>query len=346
MNREGAPSPGRLPERRIGTTDLEIPILGFGGAPLGDLYTRIDEATAIDTVTAAIGQGIRLLDTSPLYGNGLSEHRIGAAMRRTDSSGVVLSTKVGRVADPFHPPEDRGIYVGGLPHSVRYDYSYDGALRSIEQSLLRLGRDRIEIALVHDLDGWTHGDELEARYREAGEGCVRALRRLREEGVIGAFGLGVNESPIAHRFCRDFQPDVVLLAGRYSLLEQPALADLLPYASEKGIGIILGGVFNSGILATGAVEGARYNYSEPPADVLERVRRLESVCDDHGVPLRRAALQFVFGHDAVSAVVLGAVSPEEVESQVADFAEPVPAALWERMRTEGLLAPDTPVPAS
>ncbi len=333
-----------FPRRRLGSSGLEVPLLGFGGAPLGDLYQRLDEDEAIETVVTAVRSGVHLIDTSPLYGNGLSEHRIGSAIRHVADSDVILSTKVGRVADPFRPPESRGIFAGGLPHSLRTDYSYDAALRSIEQSLLRLGRDRIEIVLVHDLDIWTHGDELETHFQTAGQGCVKALRELKEQKVIDAFGVGVNESDAALRFCKEFDPDVVLLAGRYSLLEQEALRDLLPYAEEKGIGMILGGVYNSGILATGSVPGARYNYGEPSEEILQQVREIEAVTTSFDIPLRQAALQFVFGHSAVAAVVLGAVLPSEIVQNCNDIEREIPDALWEKLRSQGLISLEAPTP--
>lgn len=337
-------SPAALPRRRLGKTNLEVSALGFGGAPLGDLYELVPESEAVETVVTAIRNGVDFLDTSPLYGYGLSESRIGAALRRVPEIPVRISTKVGRVADPFAPPRQESFFVGGFPHALRLDYGYDGTMRSIEQSLLRLGRDHIDIVLVHDLDVWTHGDQLEPLYAEAMDGAVRALTELRESGVIRGYGVGVNEADMAERFARDSDPDAILLAGRYSLLEQPALASFLPLAEERDIGVILGGVFNSGILATGAVPGARYDYVEAPPEILERVHRIETACERHGVPLRRAALRFVFGHSAVSCVVLGAVRPEEVLAQVADFHAPVPPELWGELVDEGLLDPGAPVP--
>jgi len=304
-----APPPSHLPRRRLGRTGREASILGFGGAPLGELYEPLDEAVAIETVVTAIESGVTLLDTSPLYGHGLSEHRIGAALRRTASDHVALCTKVGRVADPFSPRGDESNYVGGLPHALRCDYGYDGAMRSLEQSLLRLGRDHVDLVLVHDLDRWTHGDRLEEHYRTALDGAVKALEELRSDGVIAGYGIGVNEADMVERFARDCDPDVVLLAGRYSLLEQPALASCLPLMEERDIAVLLGGVFNSGILATGPVEGARYNYHPAPPKVREKAIRLETACRQHGVPLRRAALHFVLGHPAVASLVLGAVTP-------------------------------------
>lgn len=338
-------SSATLPQRRLGRTGLNVSVLGFGGAPLGDLYQQLDESQAIATVLAALDGGETLIDTSPLYGHGLSEHRIGAALRQRPDAQIVISTKVGRVADPFRSAGDYSGYSGGLPHAMRFDYSYDGTLRAIEQSLLRLGRERIDIALIHDVDFWTHGDAVSLRIREALEGAAKALHRLRSEGVISAYGIGVNEADKAALFARETDMDCVMLAGRYSLLEQPALETFLPLALEKNIGVMLGGVFNSGILATGAVEGARYNYKPAPDSVLARVRAMEAICTAHGVALRQVALHFALGHPAVASLVLGAVHPSEIAAQMNDFAARPAAALWRDLKAAGLLADGVPVPA-
>lgn len=338
-------SPSRLPQRLLGRTGLSVSVLGFGGAPLGDLYAPIDEAQAVDTVLAALDAGVTLIDTSPLYGHGLSEHRIGAALRRRPDARVVLSSKVGRVADPFRPAGDYSGYTGGLPHHMHFDYSHDGTLRAIEQSLLRLGRDRIDIALIHDVDFWTHGDSVSLRIAEAMAGAVKALERLRGEGVISAYGIGVNEADKAELFAHETDMDCVMLAGRYSLLEQPALDSFLPLAEQKRIGVMLGGVFNSGILATGAVDGARYNYKIAPEPVRARVRAMEEVCAAHGVHIRQAALHFALAHKAVASVVLGAVHPSEIVAQQADLAIVPPAALWRDLKNAGLIGAHVPVPA-
>lgn len=339
------PPASALAPRPLGRSRLPVSTLGFGGAPLGDLYAHLDEATAVATVEAAIARGVTLFDTSPLYGHGLSEHRIGAALRRVPREGLVLSTKIGRVAKPFAGRGDGSGYRGGLPHGLRFDYSYDGAMRSLEQSALRLGVDRIDIVLIHDVDVWTHGAALiEQRFSEAMDGAYRALEALRAAGAVKAIGVGVNEAEMCERFARAGDFDTMLLAGRYSLLEQPALASFMPLALEKGIGLMLGGVFNSGILATGPVPGARYNYNPAPPEILARVAAIEAVCARHGVPLRHAALQFPLGHAAVASLVMGAVSPAEVADQIAELAQPVPAALWAELKAEGLLAADVPVP--
>jgi D-threo-aldose 1-dehydrogenase len=344
-------APPASPKRRLGRSNLEVTEIGFGSAPLGDLYARLDDETAIATVAAAIDGGITLFDSSPHYGNGLAEHRCGTALRRVLRENVVLSTKVGRVMNPGGA-KDGGKgknaspgFAGGFPHAAAFDYSYDGAMRSLEQSMLRLGVDAIDIVLIHDVDVWTHGPEqIEHRFREAMEGAYRALAQLRSEGVVKAIGVGLNEADMCVRFAKTGDFDAMLLAGRYSLLEQPALNEFLPLAEQKGIGVMLGGVFNSGILATGAVAGARYNYRVAPPEIVARVERIERICRAHRVALADAALRFPLGHPSVSSVVLGGVTPSEVQRNLASLATDIPAALWRDLKSEGLLAADVPVP--
>jgi len=325
---------------------LALSRLGFGSAPIGDLYRRLDDQTAVDTVLAAVAAGITLVDTAPHYGNGLAEARIGTALRRTGRDRIVLSTKVGRLMSPSGGPFESRRFAGGLPFRARYDYGYDGTMRSLEHSLLRLGTDRVEIALIHDVDVWTHGpDAIEGRFAEAMDGAYRALDRLRADGTVRAIGIGVNEASMCARFARAGDFDAMLLAGRYSLLEQGALDDFLPVAADKGIAVLMGGVFNTGILATGAVEGAMYNYKPAAPEILERVRRIEAVCRAHGTELATAAARFPLGHPAVASVVLGAVTPDEVARNVAAFDRPVPEGLWRDLVTEGMLRADAPPPA-
>lgn len=334
-----------LPRRRLGRTGLELPVLGLGGAPLGDLYARLDEGTAQDTVAAAVAAGLTFLDTAPLYGHGLSEHRIGAGLRRAGDPSVVLSTKVGRVLEPSAGGHDREGYAGGLPFAARFDYSGDGALRSLEDSLRRLGRARIDVALIHDIDRRTHGAGFEARYAEAMTGAYPALARLRDAAVVGAIGIGVNEAEVAARFLAEADLDAVMLAGRYTLLEQGALDALLPLAEARGAGVLLAGIYNSGILATGARAGATYDYRAADPAILDRVARIERVCAAHGTALPDAALAFALAHPAVTVAVLGAVSPAEVRRNRASFDAAIPAGLWSDLRAEGLLRSDAPVPA-
>lgn len=333
--------------RRIGRTALEVPILGLGGAPLGDLYERIPPERAYATIEAAWAGGVRLFDTAPLYGHGLSEHRFGHVLRTKPRASYVLSTKVGRWLEPHDPATlDRGQWAGGLPMRWVYDYSYDGTMRAIDQSFQRLGIERIDILLVHDVDIWSHGsrEAYERRYREVLDGAWRALAGLRAQGVVAAIGMGVNEVEPCLRLAHDADPDVFLLAGRYTLLEQGGLGDLLPLAERKGFSFLLGGPFNSGILATGPVPGAKYNYKDAPPEIVERVRRIEAVCRRHGVPLPAAAIQFPLGQKSIAAIVPGAVRPEEVTRNLELMRTPIPRALWAELETEGLLRPGCPVP--
>jgi D-threo-aldose 1-dehydrogenase len=339
-------SQSALPRRLLGRTAIEVSALGFGTAPLGDLYRQLDDGSAIAAVEHALALGINLIDTSPLYGHGLSEHRCGTAIRRLPRDQIVLCTKVGRWMDPFHGRGNGSGFSGGQPHRAVVDYSYDGTMRSVEQSMLRLGTGRLDLLLIHDVDVWTHGaDAIEQRFAEAMAGAYVALDRLRSEGVVAGIGIGVNEAEMCVRFAQAGSFDTMLLAGRYSLLEQPALAHFLPLAQQQGIGVLLGGVFNSGILATGAVKGAKYNYQDAPPEILAKVARIERVCTAHGVALPTAALHFALGHPAVASVVLGAETPQEVERNVAGLSSAVPAALWSDLKAERLLDPDAPVPA-
>ena len=339
-------SQSALPRRQLGRTAIKVSALGFGTAPLGDLYRQLDDGSAIAAVERALALGINLIDTSPLYGHGLSEHRCGTAIRRLPREQIVVCTKVGRWMDPFHGRGDGSGFSGGQPHRAVIDYSYDGTMRSVEQSMLRLGTDRLDLLLIHDVDVWTHGaDAIEERFAEAMAGAYVALDRLRSEGVVAGIGIGVNEAEMCVRFAQAGSFDTMLLAGRYSLLEQPALAHFLPLAERQGIAVLLGGVFNSGILATGAVAGAKYNYQDAPPQILAKVKEIERVCTAHGVALPTAALHFALGHPAVASVVLGAQKPIEVERNVAALSSRVPSALWSDLKAQHLLDANAPVPS-
>ncbi|HTW28889.1 MAG TPA: aldo/keto reductase [Acetobacteraceae bacterium] len=333
--------------RPLGKTGLEVTILGLGGAPLGDLYERIPEDRAIATIAHAYDHGVRLFDTAPLYGHGLSEHRFGHLLRQKPRDQFVLSTKVGRHLAPQDPGSlDRGQWAGGLNMRLVPDYSYDGAMRAFEQSLQRLGLHRIDIIHIHDVDVWNWGSEeaFQQRFREAMEGAYRAIHDLRAQGVVRAIGVGVNEVKPMLQFAAAGDFDTFMLAGRYTLLEQEPLDELLPLCERRGIGILTAGPYNSGILATGPVPGAKYNYKPAPPEILERVRRIEAVCQRHGVKLPAAAVQFPLAHPAVAAMVPGAVRPEEVDANLRLIETPIPAALWAELKHERLLREDAPTP--
>jgi len=338
--------------RRIGRTALEVSVLGFGGNALGNLYAAIDEAEARDTVVAAAQTGVRYFDTAPMYGHGLSERRVGDALRGLPRDGFVLSTKVGRLLVPYGrvpparpTPREGGIFTGELPFLPTFDFSYDATMRSFEDSLQRLGMNRIDILLIHDCDAWSQGPNYEAALRTVEHGALKALERLKAEGTIGAFGAGVNQAEACERLMDIGDFDVFMLAGRYTLLEQGGLDTFLPRCEREGVSVILAAPFNSGILVSGAVPGATYDYLPAPDDVLARVRRIERICAAHGVPLAAAALQFVLGHPAVATVIPGSRSRAEAEQNATWATTPIPVALWSDLKAEGLLRADAPVPA-
>jgi D-threo-aldose 1-dehydrogenase len=333
--------------RRLGKSGVEVPVIGFGGAPLGNLYRELPDEQARATVRAAYDAGMRLFDTAPFYGFGLSEHRLGEALRWLDRDSFVLSTKIGRLLRPEHPGRlDGGLFERVLPFQPVFDYSHDGVMRSVEDSLQRLGTHRIDVLLIHDVDVWTHGTEAARleRFREVMDGGYRAMAKLREEGTVRAIGAGINEVQACEEFARAGDFDCFLLAGRYTLLEQAALDTFLPYCAERGISLLIGGPYNTGILATGAVEGAYYDYALAPPEVMDRVRRIEAVCARHGVRLPSAALRFPLGHAYVATLIPGARSPEEIEQNRAIFEADVPADLWAELKREGLLREDAPTP--
>jgi D-threo-aldose 1-dehydrogenase len=342
---------GSLVSRRFTTRSghgLPFTELGFGTAPIGNLYRAIDEATAQATLQAAWDVGCRYFDTAPLYGLGLSETRLNHFLRDRPRDSYVLSTKVGRLLRVCAPEHRTGIgkFFDTPARQEVYDYSYDGVMRSFEDSFERLGVDRVDILYCHDVDVFTHGSQEAAdrRIREFMESGYRALASLRDQGVIAAIGAGVNEWQVCERMAREGDFDLFLLAGRYTLLEQEALETFLPYCVERGIGIALGGPYNSGILATGPKPGAHYNYDPAPPDILDRVARIERICNAHGVKLIEAALRFPLGHPAVVSVIPGAQTPQEVHRNAEIIQTRIPNALWDDLKGEGLLRPDAPVP--
>jgi D-threo-aldose 1-dehydrogenase len=332
--------------RRIGRGVLHVTGLGLGTAPLGGLYRDLSDEEAFATVAAAWDAGVRYFDTAPHYGNTKAEHRLGDALRRYPRSDYVLSTKVGRRFVPRTTAfVDSEGWQNPLPFQAIYDYTHDGVMRSFEDSQQRMGIVDIDVLLVHDIGRATHGDQHPHYWRQLTEGGgFRALDRLRSTGAIKAVGLGVNEGAIILDAMAEFDLDCALLAGRYTLLEQSTLDDLLPACEARGVSILLGGAFNSGILARGVQGDLKFNYGTAPPEVIERVARLEAVCRAHGVPLAAAALQFPYAHPAVATVLTGARSADELRENVASFAQPIPAQLWSALRNEGLLDARAPAP--
>ena len=336
---------------RTGNGGLTFTELGCGSAPLGNLYYAISDDEAHATLEAAWETGMRYYDTAPQYGLGNSERRMGRFLRPRGRADYVLSTKVGRLL-ALSKPEDRlgiGKWFEVPSRQEVYDYSYDGVMRSVEFSLERTGLDRFDILYAHDLDVFTHGSQAK---RDAyidmlfNEGGYKAMLAMRDQGVVKAIGGGVNEWQAAKMLAERGDMDLFLLAGRYTLLEQEPLESFLPMCVERGIGIVLGGVFNSGILATGPVEGAWYNYNPAPPEIMERVAKLEAVCKRHGVRLIDAALRFPLAHPAIVSILVGAKHPREARAAPELLTATIPAALWDDLKAEGLVRADAPVPTS
>ena len=314
--------------------------LGFGGAPLGNMFDVVDEGAAEAALVAAWDSGVRYFDTAPHYGSGLSEHRFGNVLRRYPRDAFVLSTKVGRLlrpdpSGPANPP-----FVEGLPFRVQADYSYDATMRSIEDSCQRLGLARIDIAFVHDLAADHLGDAWEQQFELARTGAFRALTQLRDEGVIAGWGLGVNLTDPCIRALEQADPDVFLLAGRYSLLNQPALDRLFPMCAQRGVHVVVGGPYNSGLLAG----GRNFDYQEAPEEMVARRDRIAAICARHGADIRSAALQFCAAHPVVAAIIPGAKHARKVQENARLMSATVPAAVWEELRREGLIPADAPTP--
>ncbi|WP_229070704.1 aldo/keto reductase [Actinoplanes sp. DH11] len=321
---------------RLGHSAVPVTALSFGAAGIGNLFTPITDTQAEHAVAAAWDAGVRYFDTAPHYGLGLSERRLGAALRGRPRSAFTVSTKVGRLLEPVAAGGDDHPNGFAVPATHRrvWDFSAEGVRRSLHDSLERLGIDRVDIAYLHDPD-----DHAEQALREA----YPELERLRDEGVLGAIGVGMNRTGLLARFIRDTDIDAVLLAGRYTLLDQSGHAEVLSLAAERRVGVVIGGVFNSGLLADPR-PGATFDYATAPDGLMTRSLDLKAVCERYGVPLRAAALRFPYGHPAVASVLLGARSAAEVRDAATLLQRPVPDELWAELRERGLLAPAVPTP--
>jgi len=322
--------------------------LGLGGAALGNLFTAVTDVDAQALLSGALAGGCSTFDTAPHYGQGRSEHRFGRALQALTRDSFVLSTKVGRILVPdASAPKEQHSYVDVLPFSQHWDYSAAGVRRSVEDSLQRLGLARLDVAYVHDCDIHCHGERYPAVLAQVVHEALPELRRMQAEGLLHHVGLGVNDVQVCLDVLRHTDLDALMLAGRYSLLDQSSLAELLPLCTQRGVRLALGGVFNSGILATGTRGGqALFNYAAAPPEWLERAGRLEDICQAHGVPLRAAALQFPLAHPAVDVVMVGARHQREWQDSVAMVQHPIAPAFWQALRQAGLLPADAPVPES
>jgi D-threo-aldose 1-dehydrogenase len=334
--------------RVVGPSGVAVTQLGLGGASYAELFHRVSEQEAFGAIQAAWDGGVRYFDTAPWYGRGLSELRTGAGLRDHPRDEFILSTKIGRWLRPRPEPGfDRTPWLGGLPMEVVFDYTYDGIMRAYEQSQLRLGLPRYDLAVIHDLDHLYHGHG--ARYEgfltQLATSGWRAISQLRDSGLIRGIGAGVNELGLIPRFLDIAPLDFFLIAMPYTLLNQEVLDSEFPRCVEQGVGFIIGAPYQSGILATGPRPGANSDYAPASPEVIDRVGRIQAVCERHGVPLAAAALQFPLGHQSVAAVIPGARNASQVERNLEVFRVSIPAAMWEELKHEGLLRADAPVPA-
>jgi D-threo-aldose 1-dehydrogenase len=314
--------------------------ISLGCAQLGNLYQSITDDQARATVDAAWEQGIRYFDTAPHYGLGLSERRLGAALAARARNEYLVSTKVGRILEPVNSPagQDDGGFDVPATHRRIWDFSRDGIIRSLEESLERLGLDTVDIVYLHDPD---------EHRREVFDTAYPALEELRAQGIVSAIGAGMNQVGMLIDFARNTDMDVFMLAGRYTLLEQSALAELLPTCEKRQIGIVAAGVFNSGLLSRRKpADNAKYDYGDAPLKLIERARRMAAICERNGTSLPAAALLFPLAHPAIISVCVGSRSPEQIEGNVDSYHTDVPDAVWAELKEEGLLRPDAPVPTT
>jgi D-threo-aldose 1-dehydrogenase len=341
-----APPAAPFKTRKLGRANVRIGELGLGTAPLGELFERVDDSEAAALIGGAWAGGVRYFDTSPWYGRGLAEHTLGRALFRRPRADYVVSTKIGRVLRrPLGPGAIKDQWLGGLEFQTVFDYGYDGVMRSFEDSLQRLGINSVDVLLIHDLDPWDHNPPaLDAYFGQLKTSGWKALSELREAGIIKGIGAGFNSKESIPRYLDLFDIDFFLIAMRYTLLEQDVLESEFPRCAERGVGIVIGGGYNSGILATGAVPGAMYNYAPAGAAVIDRVERMERVCKRYNVPLAAVALQFPLGHPIVASIIPGAITTRQVEQNLAAFRHPIPADLWAELKHGKLIRPDAPTP--
>ena len=334
--------------RKVSDTSLQLPVFGMGTAHMGELYATVEESVAQATFDAAWQCGVRYIDTAPWYGRGLAEHRSGAFLRTRKRGDFVITTKVGRTLHrPVNPATfDHGPWVGGLKFEVKFDYSYDGVMRSYEQALQRLALDTVDALVIHDLDCKFHDDPaIEAHSRALSESGMKALAELKSSGDIKAVGMGINTKEQLEDLAQKVDLDFVLVAMPYTLIDQESLHAGMKACLERDIGVIIGAPFASGILATGTAGAAHYNYSVASQEVIEKVGKIEAVCDAHSVSLPAAALQFPLAHPASLSIIPGAANPQEIMANVASLDEPIPAQFWSDLKTEQLLDAEAPVPS-
>jgi D-threo-aldose 1-dehydrogenase len=343
--------PGQMKTRRLGRTDLAVTELGLGGTPFGNMYRAMDMESAVATIHAAADLGVRYFDTAPVYGFGLSETRLGQGVASLPRADIVISSKVGYTLVPIDPTEQKpGLWDQPPPMRADFDFSRDAVLRSVEASLKRLGTSHIDMFAIHDPDeavdvGAGVDPYSRSHFKAAMEGAFPALAELRRQNVIKAVGVGINQWQLLCDFAEAGDFDYFLLAGRYTLLDQDSMAQLLPLCEKHSISLIIGGPYNSGILATGAVGHATYDYRPAKPDIMARVRRIEAVCARHGVALQAAALQFPLHHPLVASIIPGARSVAEVQANLGFLQQPIPVDFWAELKAERLINPAAPIPS-
>jgi D-threo-aldose 1-dehydrogenase len=325
--------------RKIGTTNLMVTCFGFGGASMGNMYTVAHEDAGLEAIISAYNAKVRYFDTAPMYGFGKSERLFGRVLKDQPRDSFVLSTKVGRLIVAGEPTleSEKTPFVEIDNAYPIFDYSRDGILRSLEESRQRLGIERIDIVHIHDPD-------VNDSFKQALEEAFPTLADLKRQGIIGAIGAGMNQAEMLCDFAKNADFDCFLLAGRYTLLDQIALKELLPLCQKKNISIIIGGAYNSGILATGAVDGAHYNYAPAPPEIMEKTRKIEAICAGFNIPMKAAALQFPFGHPSVVSNIPGVKTKERFEENLSLFTYPIPADFWTALKHEKILVAEAPVP--
>jgi D-threo-aldose 1-dehydrogenase len=333
--------------KKVGSTSLTLPALGFGSAHLGELYAKVDEADSRATLDAAWEAGLRYYDTAPWYGRGLSEHRLGGFLRTKPRAEFKITTKVGKVLHrPKNPANfDRSPWTGGLNFEVEFDYTRDGIMRSYEQALQRLALDTVDALIIHDLDRGFHGDRQDGYEKQLIDSGIKALEELKKSGDIQAFGMGINNDDALEGIAQKVPLDFCLVAMPYTLLDQRSLHRGMASLQKRGVSVIIGAPFASGILVTGSAGAQHYAYGKAPSEVQAKVRGIEAVCKAHNVALPAAALQFVLAHPIVVSVIPGAARPSEVVANVGHVNASIPSAFWSDLKAQKLIDPDSPVPA-
>lgn len=334
-----------MKKKIIGNNTLIPSQISFGGAPLGELFENLTEENCNNTLNKSFELGIKLFDTSPFYGYGLSERRIGNYLQTKERNSFLICTKVGRYLVPELPQNiDRGVFKGGLNFKPVIDYSYDGVMKSFEQSLKRLRLTEIDIALIHDVDSFTHGDLTEKYFKISMEGAYKALHKLKEENLIKALGVGLNDASMCSRFAKEGSFDCMIVANRYTLLEQKALYDFFPIAKEKNISVLLAGVYNSGILIKGLKKNVTYEYAPIPIKIKTKYLEIEKICNEFNIPISAAALQFSYAPEVVSTLILGMDKPFQVQNNYDLLKIPIDKEFWSILKRKKLINENSPTP--